>query len=158
MFYVVSILTGCWLVLAIRCCAQSLGLQALDGQMIGTHDTSLIHIIVGRAEVDLSTIEAIFASSHGKALQVSIAAPRPPPPPPPRAACTLTCTVTTTPASLDPSPPLPPINSRPHLALFRACSRCQDVLMSDTSRSYMETLLKIVNGNKDDLHKHESSA
>jgi gelsolin len=76
--------------------------KALEGQMIGTHDTSLIHIIVGRSEFDLSTIEAIFASSHGKALQ--------------------------------------------------------DVLMSDTSRSYMETLLKIVNGNKDDLHKHESSA
>ena len=48
--------------------------KALDGQMLGTHDTSLIHIIVGRAEVDLSTIEAIYASTHGKALQVSAAA------------------------------------------------------------------------------------
>ena len=39
--------------------------------MIGTHDTSLIHIIVTRAEIDLSTIEAIYASAHGKALQVT---------------------------------------------------------------------------------------
>jgi len=70
--------------------------KALVGQMIGTHDTSLIRIIVSRAEIDLQTIEAIYASENGKALQ--------------------------------------------------------DVLMHDTSRFYMKTLLSIVNGNKDDLN------
>lgn len=69
--------------------------KALDGQLVGTHDTSLIRIIVSRAEIDLTTIEAIFASTYGEALQ--------------------------------------------------------DKLAADTSKSYMRTLLAIVNGNKDDL-------
>eukprot|EP00038_Savillea_parva_P007724 m.172141 g.172141 ORF g.172141 m.172141 type:complete len:873 (-) comp13479_c0_seq1:84-2702(-) len=48
--------------------------KALDGQLVGTHDTSLIRIIVSRAEIDLSTIEAIFASTYGEALQDKLAA------------------------------------------------------------------------------------
>lgn len=47
--------------------------KALDGQLIGTHDTSLIRIIVSRAEIDLTTIEAIFASTYGAALQDKLA-------------------------------------------------------------------------------------
>jgi hypothetical protein len=38
--------------------------KALDGQLIGTHDASLTRIIVSRAEIDLATIEAIYASTY----------------------------------------------------------------------------------------------
>jgi len=42
--------------------------KALNGNLVGTHSTSLIRILVARAEVDLMTIEALYASEHGKAL------------------------------------------------------------------------------------------
>lgn len=73
--------------------------KALEGSMMGmgTHDNALIYIIVSRAEFDLTSMEAIYAAEHGKALQ--------------------------------------------------------DVLSHDTSRAYMDTLLNIVNGNKDSLHE-----
>lgn len=48
--------------------------KALDGTLIGTHDSSLTRIIVSRAEIDLATIEAIFASTYGVALQDALAA------------------------------------------------------------------------------------
>lgn len=47
--------------------------KALEGQAVGTHDTSLIRIVVTRAEVDLGTIEAIYASTYGHALQDRLA-------------------------------------------------------------------------------------
>lgn len=48
--------------------------KALDGQLLhGTHDQSLIRTIVSRAEIDLATIEAIYASTYGEALQDELA-------------------------------------------------------------------------------------
>lgn len=47
--------------------------KALEGQAVGTHDTSLIRIIVTRAEVDLATIEALYAATYGHALQERLA-------------------------------------------------------------------------------------
>eukprot|EP00040_Diaphanoeca_grandis_P028754 m.166936 g.166936 ORF g.166936 m.166936 type:complete len:874 (-) comp31447_c0_seq1:212-2833(-) len=70
--------------------------KALDGHMVGSHHSSLVRTIVSRAEADLQTIEALYASETGKALQ--------------------------------------------------------DVIMHDTSRFYMKTLLSIVNGNKDSFN------
>eukprot|EP00039_Didymoeca_costata_P025487 m.13551 g.13551 ORF g.13551 m.13551 type:complete len:877 (-) comp4878_c0_seq1:93-2723(-) len=46
--------------------------KALEGQLVGTHDHSLIRIIVSRAEVDLMTIETIYAARYGTTLQDDI--------------------------------------------------------------------------------------
>lgn len=46
--------------------------EALQGQLVGSDDKSLIRTIVSRAEVDLMTIEALYASKYGKPLQADI--------------------------------------------------------------------------------------
>jgi hypothetical protein len=48
--------------------------KSLNGKLIGTHDQSLIRTIVSRAEIDLPTIEALYASSFGTPLQEDIGA------------------------------------------------------------------------------------